>query len=99
MFGSIVVADMLGPASGPIQVDVGRADGSGMAPLNAGERRLPTPGMVGQVERILLSGACSIPGQTSKRFDITVPYAVLVEPDGSGQAAPRWFASQLYIQE
>jgi hypothetical protein len=34
------------------------------------------------VERILESKQCTIPGQRPKSFDITVPFAVLVGPDG-----------------
>lgn len=85
MLGSMLAAMLLGTSPGPIQVDVGRADWDSMPALQAVDRRLPTPSMVGQVERILQSGGCSISGQTARRFDITVPYAVLVEPDGSAR--------------
>jgi hypothetical protein len=84
MLGSIVTAFLLGAAGGPIQVDVGRADWDRMPPLKI-ERRLPTAAMVGQVEKILLDGGCKLEGQTAKQFDITVPYAVLVEPDGGAR--------------
>ena len=85
MLGSLVAALLLGSASGPVQVDVGRADWSRMPALNTVERQLPTPSMVGDVERMLVSGQCTLAGQTSRKFDITVPYAVLVEPDGSAR--------------
>jgi hypothetical protein len=84
MLGSIFAMMLLGAASGPIQVDVGRADWSSMPPLKV-ERRLPTAAMVGQVEKILLSGECSMEGQTARKFDITIPYAVLIEPDGGAR--------------
>ncbi|HYD36898.1 MAG TPA: hypothetical protein VEA60_04755, partial [Allosphingosinicella sp.] len=84
MPGPIFAALLLATAGGPVQVDVGRADWDSMPPLKV-ERRLPTADMVGQVERILLSGECSLAGQTARRFDITVPYAVLVEPDGGAR--------------
>jgi len=84
MLGSIATFVLLGAASGPIQVDVGRAEWDKMPPLRV-ERRLPTAAMVGQVEKILMSGQCSMDGQTARRFDITIPYAVLVEPDGGAR--------------
>ena len=85
MLGSIIATLLLGAASGPVQVDVGRADWSSMPALETVERQLPTPAMVGDVEKMLVSGQCALKGQTSRRFDITVPYAVLVEPDGSAR--------------
>jgi hypothetical protein len=85
MLGSIVAALLLASASGPVQVDVGHADWSNMPALNAVERRLPTPNMVGDVEKMLSTGQCSLKGQNARQFDITIPYAVLVEPDGSAR--------------
>ena len=85
MLGSIVAAMLLGTSPGPIQVDVGRVKWDALPALHAVDRRLPPPAMEGQVERILQSGKCSISGQTARRFDITVPYAVLVEPDGTAR--------------
>lgn len=83
MLGSIVALLLLG-SGGPVQVDVGRADWDKMPALDV-ERRLPTAAMVGQVEKILTDGGCALEGQTARRFDITVPYAVLVEPDGGAK--------------
>ena len=85
MLASFVAAFLLGSASGPVQVDVGRADWSRMPALETVERLLPTPAMVGDVEKMLVSGQCRLKGQNARRFDITVPYAVLVEPDGSAR--------------
>lgn len=85
MLGSIFTALLLASANGPIQVDVGRVEWSKMPALNAVERRLPTAEMVGNVEKMLVSGQCALKGQTARKFDITVPFAVLVEPDGSAR--------------
>jgi hypothetical protein len=83
MTGSILVlALLLGIADPAIQVDVGRADWNAMPPLKAERRDLPTLEMVGRVQEMLASGECRLAGQTQHRFDLTVPYAVLVEPDG-----------------
>src|SRR5215207_8891408 len=85
MLGSIAAAMLLSTVVGPIQVDVGRANWTALPPLKAVERVLPSPEMVDRVETILESRACAIPGQSAKKFDITIPYAVLVEPDGSAR--------------
>jgi hypothetical protein len=85
MLGPIAIAMLLASAGGSLQVDVGRANWNALPPLKAVERVLPTPDMVDRVETMLDSGTCKIAGQSAKRFDITVPYAVLVEPDGTTQ--------------
>ena len=85
MLGSIAAAMLLSTASGPIQVDVGRANWTSLPPLKAVERVMPSPEMVDRVETMLESGTCSISGQSAKKFDITIPYAVLVEPDGKAR--------------
>lgn len=83
MLGSIAAAMLLSSVSGPLQVDVGRANWAALPPLDTAERVMPSPEMVDRVETMLESGACTIRGQSAKKFDITIPYAVLVEPDGS----------------
>jgi hypothetical protein len=84
--GSILAAALLLASAGTaIQVDVGRANWNTMPPLRAERRNLPTPEMVGQVQEMLASGECRLAGQTPHRFDLTIPYAVLVDPDGRPQ--------------
>jgi hypothetical protein len=85
MLGTIAAAMLLGASTGPVQVDVGKADWNAMPALKAVERDMPTPAMVGRVQTMLASGKCNLPRQTSRRFDITVPYAVLVEPEGQAR--------------
>ncbi len=85
MLGPISTALLLASVSGPIQVDVGRANWTALPPLRAVERVIPSPDMVDRVETMLESGSCKIPGQSAKKFDITIPYAVLVEPDGQAR--------------
>ncbi|HEX8574246.1 MAG TPA: hypothetical protein VF759_16010 [Allosphingosinicella sp.] len=82
MLGPIAAAMLLGVSSGPVQVDVGRADWNGMPRLKRAARQLPTPAMVARVEQMLATRACTFPRQNARKFDITVPYAVLVEPEG-----------------
>jgi hypothetical protein len=84
MISTIVAALMLANApAANLKVDVGRVNLSTLPQLQRAERALPTARMVTDVEDLLRSGECRIPGQRSTRFDIDVPYAVLVEPDGS----------------
>ncbi len=86
---------MMSPAA-EIRVDVGEVRTNALPPLRRVERSLPTPAMVDEVERILAETQCRLPGQTPRRFDIDVPYAVLVEPDG---AASRVVVSELGCPE
>lgn len=88
MFGTILAAAMLlGPSASAFQVDVGRADWNAMPRLKAVKRQLPTPDMVGRVQQMLASGQCTLPRQRAERFDITIPYAVLIDPDGRARRA------------
>ena len=41
--------------------------------------------MVQHVQRMLERGECDLRGQSKRRFDIDVPYAVLVQPDGTAK--------------
>lgn len=84
MLSPIVLAvSMMASAPAPIQVDVGKADWSAMPRLERVERPLPTPAMLDRVHNMLTSSKCRVRGAAPNRFDITVPYAVLVNPDGS----------------
>jgi hypothetical protein len=80
---AIIALTLLLSSAQGVQVDVGRIDQKALPPLQAAARALPTPAMVEGVEKILASGQCSMQGQSAQRFDITVPFAVRVEPDGS----------------
>ena len=85
MIGSILAAAfmMAAPPAEEVTVDVGRADWATLPQLKTAGRPLPTPMMVAKVEEMLASKACRLKGQSPARFDIDVPYAVLVKPDGS----------------
>lgn len=83
MISALITANLLFVASQGVQVDVGRADWKAMPPLIKVARNLPMVQMVDRVEDILRSGQCQLSGQSPKRFDITIPYAALVEPDGT----------------
>ena len=65
-----------------VQIDVGQAQWSTFAELRPQPRDLPTGAMLTRVESILRDRECEMRGQTWRRFDITVPWLVQVEPDG-----------------
>ena len=72
-------------ASAPAAVEAGRADWDKFPALQKAARSHPTSGMVDRVAEILRSEQCSLPGQSPQKFDITVPYLVLVRPDGAAE--------------
>ena len=76
-----------GAAPAPAQdaVVAGRADWDKFPALQKAVRSHPTSGMVDRVSEILRSEQCSLPGQSPQKFDITVPYLVLVRPDGAAE--------------
>lgn len=82
MISTLVSALFLAGVSPGVQIDVGRIDRSALPLLRTAKRDLPTANMVGDVEKMLSSGMCRFSGQSPTDFDITVPYAVLIEPDG-----------------
>ena len=65
-----------------VQIDVGQAQWATFPDLRPEPRNLPTGAMLTRVESILRERECEMRGQTWRRFDITVPWLVQVEPDG-----------------
>ena len=68
-----------------VQVDVGRANWGAFPELRRDARELPVAAMVGTVETILRERQCELSGQEASRFNITVPYLVLLEPNGTAR--------------
>jgi hypothetical protein len=83
----IGLALMMGAPTAAMQIDVGTGNWAALPALKAERVRLPTPDMITRMERLLADGECRFEGNTSRRFDITVPYAVLVEPNGKARRA------------
>ncbi|HEX8526107.1 hypothetical protein [Allosphingosinicella sp.] len=83
MMSALLALAALASTPSAIPVDAGRANWSDFPALARVERSLPTLGMVEEVETMLRDGQCRIAGQRPTNFDITVPYLVLVQPDGS----------------
>ncbi|HEX8642832.1 MAG TPA: hypothetical protein VF702_02835 [Allosphingosinicella sp.] len=65
-----------------IQINIGRAEWGNFDALVPEPRNLPTGLMLDRVENILRDRECVMRGQSYRRFDITVPWVVQVEPDG-----------------
>jgi hypothetical protein len=61
---------------------VGRFDPADFPNAQKIERRMPHADLNNRVEKILSERRCSLEGQTKTRFDIVVPYAVLMDPAG-----------------
>lgn len=78
---ALMLLSFAAPAAGQT-IEVGKADWQKMPQLAQVERPLPYAEMVGRVEQLLTEKQCRLRGQSPRRFDITVPYAVLVGPDG-----------------
>jgi len=72
----------MGAPAAAQDVEIGRVNWSKFPALKEKPSRLDYADLVLRVEAILRSRTCSIRGQSARKFDITVPYAVLVEPDG-----------------
>jgi hypothetical protein len=65
-----------------VRIDIGRADWNQFPLLEPEPRNLPMGAMLDRVETLLRDGECEMRGQSARRFDITVPWVVQVEPDG-----------------
>lgn len=71
------------PAAAEIPVDVGRFDPSEFPEPIRLERRMPEAVMVGRVEEMLSDGRCTLAGANDRRFNIVVPFALLMNADGT----------------
>jgi hypothetical protein len=67
-------------ASAP--VEVGKFDQTQFPNAKKVERRIPQAELVRRVDKIMAAKQCAIPGQVKDNYNIVVPYAVLMEPDG-----------------
>ena len=68
----------------PDALQTGTADWDKLPKLDA-KGRLPYLQLVVEVREALRKNACTLPGQTAKSFDLTIRYAVLLEPDGTAR--------------
>jgi hypothetical protein len=75
-------AEAAATASPQVSVEVGRFDPDSFPDLIRLERTLPHAEMTRRVRNILAERQCSFEGQSDLRFDITVPYAALLNSEG-----------------
>ncbi|TFI57665.1 hypothetical protein E2493_14175 [Sphingomonas parva] len=66
-------------------LQVGSANWEKMPDLKVNMKYVPYTQLVAIAEEIFRTKQCTLPGQTAKAFDLTVPYAALVEPNGKTQ--------------
>ena len=75
------------PAGSPprvdVDVDVGLFEPEDFPEVVRLERYMPHGEMVARVEQMIADGRCTLTGVTARRFNIVVPYALLLEPDGT----------------
>ena len=82
LLAATTMAILASPAAAQT-VDVGRANWNALPALNTTNNALPMEALVTAVEEILKTKECNLKGQSHHQFDITVPYAVLLEPNGT----------------
>ena len=85
MFAALLLAFVQpGPAPAVnIEVNVGRFDPSEFPEVVRLDRRMPEAEMVTRVEAMLTDGRCTIEGAHDRRFNIVVPFAILMQADGT----------------
>jgi hypothetical protein len=86
MLNSLLAA--LLAAAGPqadTPVEAGRAEWSKFPALQQASRPYLTEATVDRVSELLRKQRCDLQGQSPRKFDIDIPYLVLVRPDGSAQ--------------
>lgn len=66
-----------------IDVDVGRFDPADFPELIRLNRRMPENEMHRRVEAMVADGRCTLEGATERRFNIVVPFAILMQADGT----------------
>jgi len=66
-----------------VAVDVGLFEPEDFPEVVRLERYMPHGEMVARVEQMIADGRCTLTGVTARRFNIVVPYALLLEPDGT----------------
>jgi hypothetical protein len=64
------------------RVEVGKANWAKFPKLKSREAHLPYSQLVAMVEEMLRKGACTLPGQSPRAFDIEVPFAIQLGAEG-----------------
>ena len=66
----------------PANIDVGQANWTNYPRLETDNLAIPSGQMVGRVQR-MLRGECEFEGQSARRFNIDINYAVALDPEGN----------------
>lgn len=81
--GILALALLVSAPAAAQTVQTGETDWSSFPRLKGKLRDLPTPTMVSRIEQLLADKECRLPGQEPEKFNIDVPFVVLLKPDGS----------------
>jgi hypothetical protein len=77
----VAAAAAMSPAV-PANIDVGQANWTNFPRLVTANLAIPNGEMVGRVQR-MLRDECSFEGQSARRFNIDINYAVALDPQGN----------------
>ncbi len=64
-------------------VEVATGDWSGLPVLKTRNFDSISPRAVGRIHEIVARGECTLPGQNKRKLDLTVPFAVHFQPNGT----------------
>jgi hypothetical protein len=81
--GLLLAIAMLAVPAAAQTVQTGRGDFARFPALKKKNRPLELSRLIAWTSDILATGQCRLRGQRPEKFDIDVPYAALVEPDGT----------------
>lgn len=71
------------PAPADVEVNVGRFDPADFPAIIRLDRRMPENEMHRRVEAMIADGRCRIEGASERRFNIVVPFAILMQANGT----------------
>lgn len=75
----------LAMAAQNVPVAIGNFETATLPPLIKIDRQLPHATMTKRVEEIIKNRECTLSGQSSEKFDIVVPFAILLAVDGTAK--------------
>ncbi len=82
----LALVQPVAPAAAEISVDVGRFDPSEFPEPIRLDRQMPEAEMVRRVEEMLSDGRCTLAGAHDRRFNVVVPFALLMNADGTTES-------------
>ena len=82
---SMLLIAAAGALSGavPANIDVGQANWTSFQRLQTENLAIPNGQMVGRVQRMMQRDECNFEGQSARRFNIDINYAVALDPQGN----------------